>query len=62
MAKVLVSMSEKFLDKINEIAEEEQRTRSELIREALRSYIKRSGSINSRKAQMNAEFLEDLIG
>lgn len=62
MAKVLVSMSEKFLEKINEIAEEEQRSRSELIREALRSYIRRSTSVNSKKAQNNAEILEDLIG
>ena len=62
MAKVLVSMSEKFLEKINEVAQDEQRTRSELIREALRSYIRRSGAINNKKAQMNAEILEDLIG
>lgn len=34
MAKVLVSMSDKFLERINEVADNEQRTRSELIREA----------------------------
>ncbi len=62
MAKVLVSMSEKFLERINEIAEEEQRTRSELIREALRSYIRRSTATNSKKAQINADILEELIG
>ena len=41
MAKVLISMREDFLDKIDEIADSEQRTRSELIRQALRVYIRR---------------------
>ncbi len=50
MAKVLVSMSDKFLEKINEVADNEQRTRSELIREALRSYIRRSSYTNTKKA------------
>jgi len=40
MAKVLISMREDFLDKIDEIADAEQRTRSELIRQALRVYIR----------------------
>ena len=62
MAKVLVSMSDKFLEKINEVADNEQRTRSELIREALRTYIRRSGSINSKRAEQNAIFLDELIG
>lgn len=62
MAKVLVSMSDKFLEKINEVADNEQRTRSELIREALRTYIRRSSSINSKKAEQNAIFLDEIIG
>lgn len=41
MAKVLISMREEFLDQIDEIAESEQRTRSELIRQALRVYMRR---------------------
>ncbi|WP_303673460.1 CopG family ribbon-helix-helix protein [Vampirovibrio chlorellavorus] len=41
MAKVLISMREDFLDKIDEIADSEQRTRSELIRQALRVYMRR---------------------
>ena len=41
MAKVLISMREDFLDKIDEIANQEQRTRSELIRQALRVYMRR---------------------
>jgi len=41
MAKVLISMRADFLDKIDEIADVEQRTRSELIRQALRVYMRR---------------------
>lgn len=44
MAKVLISMREEFLDKIDEIADVEQRTRSELIRQALRVYMRRRGA------------------
>lgn len=47
MAKVLISMREEFLDKIDEIAEMEQRTRSELIRQALRVYMRRRPSNSS---------------
>lgn len=39
MARVLISMPDKFLENIDMLAEGEQRTRSELIREALRRYI-----------------------
>ena len=42
MARILVSMPDDFLKSIDKIALTEQRTRSELIREALRSYITRS--------------------
>jgi len=62
MAKVLVSMSDKFLERINEVADNEQRTRSELIREALRAYIRRSSYANSKKAENQASMLEELIG
>ena len=62
MAKVLVSMSDKFLERINEIADNEQRSRSELIREALRSYIRRSSYMNVKRAEDNASTLEELIG
>lgn len=47
MAKVLISMREDFLDKIDEIADSEQRTRSELIRQALRVYMRRRAPGNS---------------
>ena len=36
MARVLISMSNDFLNKVDSIANSEQRTRSELIREALK--------------------------
>jgi CopG family transcriptional regulator / antitoxin EndoAI len=38
---VLISIREELLDQIDSIADEEQRTRSELIRQALRMYFKR---------------------
>ncbi len=62
MAKILVTMPDEFLNKIDGIATFEQRTRSELIREALRAYMRRSGIQNVQKASQNAEILEDLIG
>lgn len=37
--KVLISLPEKFLEEIDQVAEKEQRSRSELIREALRRYF-----------------------
>ena len=62
MAKILVTMPDDFLHKIDGFASNEQRTRSELIREALRTYMRRSTSLNPQKAQKNAEILENLIG
>ena len=48
MARVLISMPEEFLSRIDEVAEGENRTRSELIREALRSYMYKSRVKSSR--------------
>ena len=39
MARILISMPEKFLNEIDGVAENESRSRSELIREALRAYV-----------------------
>lgn len=61
MARVLISMPEEFLSRIDKLAEEEQRTRSELVREALRSYIKKTTVINPQRANKNAEILEELL-
>jgi len=61
MSRVLISMSKDFLTKVDDIASSEQRTRSELIREALRSYIKKNKYSNSIKAQENASVLSELL-
>lgn len=45
MARVLISMKDEFLRRIDEVAEREQRSRSELIREALRTYIRRNNTV-----------------
>lgn len=61
MARVLISMPERFLDEIDEVAENENRTRSELIREALRNYMNRNRVRNTQKALNNASILEGLL-
>ncbi|MDD3012770.1 MAG: ribbon-helix-helix domain-containing protein [Candidatus Gastranaerophilales bacterium] len=61
MAKVLISMPDDFLNKIDNFASAEQRTRSELIREALRNYLRKSFSINRELVEKNAKVLEDLL-
>jgi len=61
MAKVLLSIPEKFLNKIDEVAESEQRTRSELIREALRTYMKKNIMFDSKKTNADAELLDKLL-
>ena len=55
MARVLISMSDEFLNKVDSIASTEQRTRSELIREALRSYLRKSKMSNIKNAEENAD-------
>ena len=62
MAKILVSMPDEFLNKVDGLANDEQRTRSELIREALRTYMRRVTASQSRKALDNAKILENLLG
>ena len=57
MARVLISMPEEFLDRIDQVAEGENRTRSELIREALRSYMVKANTM----AGKNAAILEALL-
>ena len=61
MARVLISMPEDFIDKIDQVAEGENRTRSELIREALRSYMYKSRVKTSAMAAKNASILEALL-
>ena len=62
MSKILISMPKDFLTQIDKVASNEKRSRSELIREALRGYIKRSSMPSLEKANKNAEILEELIG
>ena len=61
MAKVLLSIPDKFLNQIDELAENEQRTRSELIREALRTYMRRNVMFDVKKSSTEAELLDKLL-
>ncbi len=61
MARILVSMPDDFLKSVDKLADNERRTRSELVREALRAYIRKTNSLNSKKAVENAKTLENLL-
>ena len=61
MAKVLISMPDKFLEKIDSIAALEQRTRSELIRESLRKYIRKNDFLNTELSEKRAKVLEGML-
>ncbi len=61
MARVLISMPENFLGEIDKVADNENRTRSELIREALRTYIHRNRVRENALAVKNAALLETLL-
>lgn len=54
-------MPEKFLDEIDSVADTENRSRSELIREALRTYIHRNKVRQNSYAAKNASILETLL-
>ena len=49
VAKILISMPDEFLANIDKVANDEYRTRSELIRAALRDYIAKQGITNPIK-------------
>jgi metal-responsive CopG/Arc/MetJ family transcriptional regulator len=58
-AKVMVSFPEEFLAQVDRVAREEHRSRSELVREALRLYIglrggRDQGAPKSASAQLAA--------
>lgn len=61
MVRILVSMPDDFLKSVDKLADNERRTRSELVREALRSYIRKTNSLNSKKALENAKTLDKLL-
>lgn len=62
MAKILVTMPDSFLSKVDGFANGEQLSRSELIREALKSYMRKISPSQSESASKNAKELESLIG
>lgn len=61
MARILISMPDEFLKSIDKLAGNEQRSRSELVREALRAYIKKTTPQNTQQINKNAGILEDLL-
>ena len=61
MAKVLVTMPDEFLNKVAGLADSECCSRSELIREALRTYIYKQKIKESTGAMQNANLLETLL-
>ena len=61
MERVLISMPVEFLNKIDQVADGENRSRSELIREALRTYIYKQQVRQSASAAKNADLLESLL-
>jgi len=61
MARVLISMPEEFLSMIDSVADNENRSRSELIREALRTYIYKQKARQSVAASRDADLLEELL-
>lgn len=61
MARILVSMPDKFLESIDKLADIEQRSRSELVREALRNYLRKSNAASPKQASDNAKILESLL-
>lgn len=62
MAKILVTMPDEFLNKVDGLADKESCSRSELIREALRNYMRRVTKEQLKNASRNAEILEDILG
>ena len=63
LTRILISMPEGFLQQVDKMAEEENRSRSELGREALRRYMRRNAMMSDTiKAQNNAERIAELLG
>ena len=62
MAKILVTMPDEFLNKVDGLADQESCSRSELIRAALRNYMRRLSAQQLMNASRNAEILEDILG
>ena len=61
MAKILVTMPDEFLNRVDGLADKESCSRSELIREALRNYMRRVSKKQLENASRNAEILEEIL-
>lgn len=61
MARVLISMPDEFLTAIDTVADDEQRSRSELIREALRTYVNKRRVRTAATANRHAALLDALL-
>jgi metal-responsive CopG/Arc/MetJ family transcriptional regulator len=63
MAKVLISMKEEFLDEIDRLADSEHRSRSELIREALRLYMRarQKSVLDAKQIANQARMIESIL-
>ena len=61
MAKVLVTMPDEFLNKVDGLADVEKLTRSELIREALKNYMHRLSKTQIASASKNAQLLDEIL-
>ncbi len=62
MAKVLVTMPDEFLNKVDGLADSERLSRSELIRTALKNYMRKLSKNQIENASRNADILEDILG
>ena len=61
MAKVLVTMPDEFLNKVDGLADSEKLSRSELIREALKTYMRRLSKTQMESASKNAQLLDEIL-
>lgn len=61
MAKVLVTMPDEFLNRVDGLADSERLSRSELIREALKNYMRRLSKSQIENASKNAQLLDEIL-
>lgn len=62
MAKVLITMPDEFLNKVDGFAGAERCTRSELVRTALKNYMRKVSKNQLQKAPHNAAILDEILG
>lgn len=62
MAKILITIPDSFLSKVDGFASNEKLNRSEFIREALKTYMRRTTLSHTGRASKDAKELENLIG